>query len=164
MSKSENISFNETSKKVIGTSLDPVEIKFSCTVSGTKQSDKADGGLKLGTSVENVRVKLIFTGTTLYEALKFASGGQSFRVAIQARLRMTAKKDLLEKEQVFYMSEVFNPKKRGFVWIPPSQKKLTILKDMFEAGDIDEDLFDISKARFEKQIDEEKAANAAEKV
>ena len=145
------ITFSDGAKDLLSKTLENLEISFRCNVTGTKQSNSG-GGLALGLGVDGVRVRLNFAGTTLLEAMRFASGGQSFRVAVQSRLRMTAKKSLENEVQVFSMSEVFRPTKKGFVWIAPSMKKLKVLEDMLEAGDIDQDLFDVSKIRFDAAI------------
>ena len=146
-----DILFNDGSKSLITKSLDNMEITFWCTVTGTQQSQDK-GGLAKGRGVQNVKVRLNFAATTLHEAMRFASGGQSFRVACQSRLRMTKVEKLTKDTQVFSMSEIFNPPKAGFTWTAPSMKKLRVLEDMLNAGDIDQDLFDVSKERFDAAI------------
>ena len=157
-----DILFNDGSKSLITKSLDNMEITFWCTVTGTQQSQDK-GGLAKGRKVDSVKVVLNFAGTTLLEAMKFASGGQSFRVACQARLRMVSVEKLTKETQTFSMSEIFNPKRAGFAWIAPSARKLKVLEDMLAAGDIDRELFDISKTRFEKAIVVETAEHEAKK-
>lgn len=149
-----DILFSEGAKDLMNKGLENLEITFWCTVTGTSQSQEK-GGLAKGNGVANVKVRLNFAATTVYEAMKFASGGQSFRVAIQNRLRMTKKESLMKETQVFSMSEVFRPKKAGFVWVAPSAKKLAVLEGMFKDGDIDQELYDVSKAKFERRIVEE---------
>jgi hypothetical protein len=113
--KEENVIINDS--KGVRESLDNVEVKFKCKVRGSESGQKA-GGLGEGVEVTDVKIKLIFTGTTVFEALKFAAGGQSFRVAIQARLRKTPKAKLEKETQTFAMSDIFHPVRTGFTRTP----------------------------------------------
>ena len=100
--------FSEASKALMVTKLDGMHTSFKCTVTGTTESME-NGGLAKGVKVKGVRVRLNFNATTLSEAIEFACKGQSYRVAIQNRLRMR-KVEKLEKElQEFHMSDVFHP-------------------------------------------------------
>ncbi len=98
----ESVTMNDTA--IVRQKLDEVEIEITFNLKNDKD-----------VKVEGVKCKLVFTGTTVFEALKFASGGQSFRVAIQAKLRKLSKAELLAKTHVIAMSDVFNPPKRTFV-------------------------------------------------
>ena len=151
----ETIAFSENSKELLTTKLDPMKISFKCKVQGTKQSEES-GGLAKGVAVENVRVRLDFTGCTLHQAMKFASGGQSFRVAVQARLRKVAVAELKKDLQIFSMSEVFNPKRGGFTVDPKTALKRASTK-LRESG--------MSTADMIKMLQEqEKAENAAKEA
>ena len=144
MKRIETISFNEGSQKLIETSLDPLKVGFTCTVSGTTQSEE-NGGLTKGNKVTDVKVRLTFTGTSLFDAIRFASGGQSFRVAVQSRLRTSSVKSLKNDVHDFMMSDVFNPPKRTVVVDPKLAVKRNAKKLMNDG---------MSKAEIMAMLDE----------
>lgn len=129
------IKFNDGSQALVTTALDNLNIEFRCDVSGTSQSAEG-GGLAKGRKVEGVKVRLNFASTTLLEAMRFASGGQSFRVAIQAKLRLRPVVDLESKTHEFAMSDVFNPPKRGFTPMTPERHVAKLLEAGMTQADI----------------------------
>ena len=141
--------FSEASKNLMVIKLDGMHTEFRCTVTGTVESME-NGGLAKGVKVKGVRVRLNFNATTLGEAIEFASKGQSYRVAIQNRLRMR-KVDSLEKEiQEFHMSDIFHPiTTRGKVEAPVAAKRAV------------GKLSDEEKLELMKQLEAEMAAKKA---
>jgi len=120
VTKVEKITF-EGNQDLLASKLDGIKIRFTCDVQGSKKP--VDGALAHGTTVKGVPIRLMCNAVTLMEALRFASGGQSYRVAIQSRLRRLSKNKLTQavedkKALEFHMSDLCNPV-RTFTKVEP---------------------------------------------
>jgi hypothetical protein len=109
--KEENVRFIGSSE-LLATDISSVKCLFECDLTGSKSPQP--GALGTGMKLENIPLKLTCTGTTLMDAMKFACGGQSYRVAIQSRLRRMPKHDLEKaikdnKNIEFFLSDLINP-------------------------------------------------------
>ena len=163
-----DIKVSNENASVMATDLGGTVINTSCTLSGSrKNSGKEwvstvmgnDGKLKMKT-VKDVPIRFTFPeGVKILDVLKFASGGQSFMVAVQSGLRKKNFADVSEHADkgtpyTYDMYDLFNAKKGGFAQTP-GQKKLRALEAMKD--DIDDETYTALKAKYEKVVSEEKA-------
>ena len=92
--------------------LDGIKWSFKCNLTGAKKPVAL--ALRHGDEIKDIPIRLECNGATVYEAMKFACGGQSFRVAIQRRLRVMKADDLRKAADnnaplVFHLSDLVNP-------------------------------------------------------
>jgi len=118
--KVEKITFGGNTE-LLATKLDGIKIHFTCDVQGSKKP--VEGALPHGVTVKAVPIRLSCNAASLMDALKFASGGQSYRVAIQSRIRRLSKRELVKavedkKALEFHMSDLCNPV-RTFTKVAP---------------------------------------------
>lgn len=138
-----DIKVSNENASVMATDLGGTVINTSCTLSGSrKNSGKEwvsdvmgnDGKLKMKT-VKDVPIRFTFPeGVKILDVLKFASGGQSFMVAVQSGLRKKSYIDVSnhaaeDTPYTYDMHDLFNAKKGGFAQTP-KQKAFKALEEL----------------------------------
>ena len=108
--------------ETLAAKLDGIKAMFRCNLTGAKKPVAM--ALRHGDEIKDIPIRLECNGATVMQALKFACGGQSYRVAIQRRLRVMKADDLRKAVKnnaplVFHLSDLVNPVRAPRVAMAP---------------------------------------------